>query len=48
MVLNKETLISTVGGATSKGWGLGILFTAIGTFLIGLIDGFMRPLSCNS
>jgi len=48
MELNKDILKSAVGGASSKSWGLGILFAALGTMLVGLLDGFMRPLSCNS
>lgn len=48
MVLNNETLSNVFGGASSKSWGLGILFAALGTFLIGVLDGFLRPLKCNS
>lgn len=47
MVLSNEGLLNTVGGASSKNWGLGIFFAALGSFLVGVIDGFMRPLSCN-
>lgn len=47
MVLNKETLLETFGGAKTNSWGLGIIFAALGTMIIGIIDGFMRPLSCN-
>lgn len=48
MVLNNESLSNTIGGGTTKSWGLGILFAALGSFIVGVIDGFMRPLSCNS
>ena len=47
MVLSNENLLNTIGGASSKNWGLGILFAALGSFLVGLVDGFIRPLSCN-
>ena len=47
MVLSNETLLNTIGGGSTKSWGLGILFAALGSFLVGLVDGFMRPLSCN-
>jgi len=47
MVLSKNELTNVVGGGTSKAWGLGILFAALGTMIVGIIDGFMRPLSCN-
>ena len=47
MVLSNESLLNTIGGASSKNWGLGILFAALGSFLVGIVDGFIRPLSCN-
>ena len=43
--MSKEELLEIKGGV-SKGLiigGVGILIT----FLIGLFDGYMRPLSCN-
>lgn len=42
--LNKEKLMETNGGAISLGSGLGIVGGLI--FLIGLIDGIVRPLPC--
>jgi len=47
MVLSKNELENIQGGKASNAWGLGILFSALGTLLIGILDGFMRPLSCN-
>ena len=47
MVLKEEELISTVGGSIGKKVGLGIFFAALGSFLVGLVDGFLRPLKCN-
>lgn len=47
MVLNKEDLLNVIGGSSSGKIGLGIIITAVGTFIIGLIDGFLRPLKCN-
>ena len=29
------------------GWGIGLLIGAGIVFLIGVIDGYVRPLSCN-
>ncbi len=48
MVLSKDDLINTTGGGTANKLGLGALLTAIGTIIIGFIDGFLRPLKCNS
>lgn len=46
MIENNE-LISIYGGATSKKIGIGIIIAALGSFIVGIIDGFLRPLSCN-
>ena len=43
--MNKEELLNIKGGV-SKGLILGAAGVII-TFLIGLFDGYMRPLSCN-
>lgn len=45
MALQDEELMSLTGGAIKYG-----LWTVIGgviTFIIGIIDGYLRPLSCN-
>ena len=42
MVLKKEELNEVIGGGIS----LSIL-GAIGVFIAGVVDGFMRPLRCN-
>lgn len=47
MVLEKNELLDVIGGASSKRIGLGIIFAAIGSFIVGIIDGFLRPLACN-
>lgn len=47
MVLKKDELMKIQGGASGKGVGIGIIFAALGSFIIGLIDGFLRPLACN-
>lgn len=47
MVLEKENLLSIVGGAYSKKISLGIIAAAFGSFIIGIIDGYLRPLACN-
>lgn len=47
MVLKNNELITVVGGASSKKIGIGIIFAALGSFIVGIIDGFLRPLACN-
>ncbi len=47
MVLNNEELKLIEGGGTANKLGIGIILTTIGTFIIGFIDGFLRPLKCN-
>ena len=47
MVLEKDNLLKIYGGATTKNIGLGILIAALGSFIVGIIDGFLRPLKCN-
>lgn len=45
MALQDEELIELTGGAIKYG-----LLTVIGgviTFIIGIIDGYLRPLACN-
>ena len=45
MVLQDEELMNLTGGAVKYG-----LITIIGgvlTFIIGVIDGYLRPLTCN-
>lgn len=48
MVLEKEKLINVYGGASIKNVGLGIIIAAFSSFIIGIIDGFLRPLKCNA
>ena len=43
--LNKKDLMSVNGGGISL--GVGLLIGAGIVFIIGVIDGFMRPLKCN-
>jgi len=47
MVLDNEKLLTVYGGATAKNMGLGIIVAALGSFIVGIIDGFLRPLKCN-
>lgn len=44
-VLNDEEMMNINGGGFNIGIAFGI--TAGITFLIGLIDGIIRPLKCN-
>jgi len=41
--LKKDELMNVSGG----GLGLGLLIGAGVVFLIGVIDGYIRPLKCN-
>lgn len=41
--LSNEELMNVKGG----GWGLGLLVVAGIVFIIGVIDGYVRPLKCN-
>ena len=43
--LEKQELMNVQGGGLSL--GLGFLIGAAVVFVIGVIDGFMRPLKCN-
>ena len=45
MVLKKEELNEVIGGGISLSI-LGII-GAIGVFIAGVVDGFLRPLRCN-
>lgn len=43
--LNQKQLMNIHGGGISL--GIGLLIGAGVVFIIGVIDGFMRPLKCN-
>ncbi len=45
-LLNNENMLSVNGGALSAGAWLGIGAGIV--FLIGVIDGFLRPYKCRS
>ena len=47
MVLDDEELMNTIGGASYKSIGIGIILSALGSFIVGIIDGYLRPLKCN-
>lgn len=47
MVLSNQELISINGGASYKNIGIGIILSALGSFIVGIIDGYLRPLKCN-
>lgn len=44
MILEEKELIKIQGGAK---YSFLIAACAIGTFIIGIIDGILRPLKCN-
>lgn len=43
--LTNQELNKISGGGIS--WGLASLIAAGATFIIGVIDGYIRPLACN-
>ena len=45
--LTNEELMNVDGGGIKLGIGIGFGIVAIGAFLIGVIDGLVRPLKCN-
>lgn len=45
--LTNEELKCVNGGGFKLGIGIGAGIIAIGAFLIGVIDGMIRPLKCN-
>ncbi|MDE6141332.1 MAG: hypothetical protein K2G03_01890 [Bacilli bacterium] len=45
MVLSNEDLNEVVGGGIKI--GVSIVVAAVVTFVIGVIDGYFRPLKCN-
>ena len=47
MVLENDNLMMIIGGKTVKNVGIGIIIAALGSFIVGIIDGFLRPLKCN-
>ena len=47
MVLEKDNLMMIIGGKTAQNVGIGIIIAALGSFIVGIIDGFLRPLKCN-
>ena len=44
-MMSKNELLEIKGGGISA--GLGLLLGGIVTFLIGVFDGYFRPLSCH-
>lgn len=44
-MLVKEELVEIKGGVTK--WAVGLAIGSVITFLIGLIDGYLRPLPCH-
>ena len=47
MVLSDTDTMIISGGGTGRNIGLGIILSAIGSFIVGIIDGYLRPLKCN-
>ena len=47
--MNEEELKKTIGGgiSTAKWSAIGILVGGLVTLLVGIFDGFKRPLPCN-
>jgi len=47
VVLEDNELIEIIGGKAANKIGIGVLIAALGSFIVGIIDGFLRPLACN-
>lgn len=45
MELNQDELAHIYGGGSKI--GIGILIGGIITLIVGIIDGYLRPLKCN-
>ncbi len=45
-MLTDNELLTVIGGSAS-GFSLGAIIGGIATFIIGVVDGFLRPLKCN-
>lgn len=45
MALQDEELMTLTGGAVN--YGLWTIVGGVITFVIGIIDGYLRPLACN-
>ena len=43
-MLTKEELLEVKAGAS---WGVIATITGIVVFIVGVIDGYLRPLKCN-
>jgi len=49
MLIAENQLKEIKGGGAGIFTGtVGLILLGVGSFLIGLIDGFLRPLSCRS
>jgi hypothetical protein len=44
-MIEKDELLNIKGGVAKYFYGVGI--TAVVSFVIGFIDGYMRPLACR-
>ena len=47
MVLTEEETKNIIGGGTGRNIGIGIIISALGSLIVGIIDGYLRPLKCN-
>lgn len=47
MVLENNKLMAISGGKVTGKVGLGLFIAALGSFIVGIVDGFLRPLKCN-
>ena len=46
--ITKNELITIYGGGKTGLWGIiGVAIGVIGTLIAGIIDGYLRPLTCN-
>ena len=47
MVLSDNETVNIIGGISYKSVGIGLILSALGSFIVGIVDGFLRPLKCN-
>lgn len=47
-MLTKNELVEVKGGATKAFAGIALGVGAIISFIIGVVDGYLRPVKCNA
>ena len=47
ITLSEKESVEYIGGGKAS-IGLGLFFAALGSFILGFIDGFSNPKACNT